>query len=124
MLYGPEDYYQGNFLKGIKEFVRIAGIHGLESYFKNLKREDASYGDILSSNLPQMHCHGIVCYSSLLLFILTLGPYLSFCFLSYLFLIISLCLALYASGSACLLFLVCHLFMQFFEQNFLAFPFS
>jgi len=24
-LYGPRNYYQGDFLKGIKEFVRIAG---------------------------------------------------------------------------------------------------
>ena len=36
LLYGPRDYYHGDFLKGIKEFVRIAGIHDLETHFKNL----------------------------------------------------------------------------------------
>jgi len=33
-LYGPRDCYQADFLKEIKEFVRIAGIHDLEKYLK------------------------------------------------------------------------------------------
>jgi len=35
---GLEGHYQGDSLKGIKDFVRIAGIQDLEAYFKSVKK--------------------------------------------------------------------------------------